>query len=276
MDNKELGNLTLREIRAMLTTGDIVLQDLDTATVEKLMDREIDLLCIDEGDTGFISECAEVLNERETDIMSHEDFVAVVRDTLEKRVAVTPKRLGLKKALIIAAAVATLIIGGTLVASALGFNVFDYINKTAMSYDGTEFDEGDYTFFKPGEVRKYATIEEAVEKESLNVMYPASFREGGTVESVEVTNSHRGNKSIYIITNDNSVNIRIETEVVLTDGAFATEDLYMHNGISYCIYEPTEYKHGAIAYVDNCQYIIQTNEYEKLIYIIENMEEHKQ
>lgn len=276
MDNKELENLTLRELRAMLAAGDITLQDLDTDTVEKLMDSEIDLLCIDEGDTDFISECSEVITERKPDIMSHEDFMSTIHDTFEKHVTIIPKRLGLKKALIIAAAVATLIIGGTVVASALGFNLFDYIGKTVMSHDGAKFDEGDYTFFNPGEVRKYATIEEAVEKEKLNIMYPASFPEGIKVKSVDVRASHRGDKWICIITSDDSVQISIETGVVFADGIVETEGLYMYGDVGYNIHRPTEYNHGAIAYTDNCQYVIQANEYEDLIYIIENMEEHKQ
>lgn len=275
MDKKELENLTLGEIRAMLAAGDLALQDLDTATLEKLVDSETDMLCLGEGDVDFISECAEILSERQTDIMSHEDFMAIVNKTLEKHTVPARKRFGMKRALIIAAAVATLIIGGTVVASALGFNLFDYIGKMAMSSDGTKYNEGDYTFFNQGEAREYATIKEAVEKESLNIMYPASFPEGITVKDVKVRDSYRGGNRLDVIAEDNSVSIHIETGVVLVEGAYETEDLYVHNGVGYKLHKPTSYEYGAIAYIDNCQYVIQANEYEDLIYIIENMEEYK-
>ncbi len=276
MDKKELENLTLGEIRAMLAAGDLALQDLDTATLEKLVDSETDMLCLGEGDVDFISECAEILSERQTDIMSHEDFMAIVNKTLEKHTVPARKRFGMKRALIIAAAVATLIIGGTVVASALGFNLFDYIGKMAMSSDGTKYNEGDYTFFNQGEAREYATIKEAVEKESLNIMYPASFPEGITFDSVKVTNSYRGGKWIFIGSDKDEVNILIETELLPTEGAFETEDLYMHGGVGYVMHKPTAYEYGAYTNVDNCGYTIQANEYEDLIYIIENMEEYKQ
>ena len=46
MDKNELKKHTVREIKAMLASEQIAMQDLDTVTLEKLMDHETDMLCL--------------------------------------------------------------------------------------------------------------------------------------------------------------------------------------------------------------------------------------
>ena len=115
MDKNELNKYTVREIKAMLASEQIVLQDLDTVTLEKLMDHETDMLCFGKGDVDLISECADILCQREKDIMSHDEFTAVVDKSLAENVTIATKnrkvkKFSLKRALIIAATVATLLI----------------------------------------------------------------------------------------------------------------------------------------------------------------------
>ncbi len=274
MDNKELGNLTLREIRAMLATGDIVLQDLDTATVEKLMDREIDLLCIDEGDTGFISECADILSERETDIMSHEDFMEVVNKTLAEHTMSARKRFSLKRALIIAATVATLLVGGTMVASALGFDLWGYISETVRQPNGTEKESNGFTIYNGGQTKKYTTLKVAVEKENLNIMYPEALPDGVSIEKIQIADSTIGDKKILILTKNDAIIITVDTNVAPADNDFVGDDIHQSGVITYKLFEGTpENKYGAYFNVDNCSYIIQAKEYNDLIFVIDNMKE---
>ncbi len=276
MDNKKLKSLTLCEIRAKLAQGEIALQDLDTATIEKLLDRETALLCVDEGDTDFINECAKLLCETKQEIMPHERFVGVIHDTFEKHVSPPKKRLGIKKMLIIAAVISTLIVGGTVVVSSLDNGLYGIINKTARQPDGTTFAEGDFTFYSAGICRQYKTLEEAVEKERVNIMCPTSLPEGVVIKEVHAHKGYRCDKSMTILTQNEKVCILVDVGLKHSNPYGKNNEIYTSkNGIDYVIRDNVTalgYKYSAYATVDNCGYVIQVKEYEDMIYIIEHME----
>ncbi len=279
MDKNELKTHTVREIKAMLASEQIVLQDLDTVTLEKLMDHETDMLCFGKGDVDLISACAYILSQREKDIMSHDEFTAIVDQTLAENIAIVPKnrkvkRFSLKRTLIIAAAVATLVIGGTFVASAFGFDLWGYISEFVRLPNGTEKEVNGVTIHNNGEIKTYKTLKEAVEKESLDIMYPKSLPKGVEIEKIQINNSTIGDKNILIFTKNDDLVISVDTKVAPNDNAFADGELYESGGVIYKLFEGvTENKYGAYCNVDNCAYIIQAKEYENLIFVIENMKE---
>ncbi len=280
MKNNMLEKFTASEIKSMLDSGQVSLQELDTETVGALMDYETDRLCEGEGDVDFISKCADIICEKENSMMSHEEFMSIVDKTTAKYSAPAKKRFSLKRALVIAASVATLIIGGTVVASAFGFNMYDLIAKVILQPEGTEFDKDGFTFCNAGKYKTYQTLKEAFEKENLNIMYPASLPEGVAIKKVTVANSQRGDKRISIFTHNNDVMFSFDIGVIRNDEMFEDKELYTaKNGVSYIFYEcPADfgYKYGAFTNVNNCEYTVQTQKYQDLIYIIENMEDNNE
>lgn len=286
MDKNELKKYTVREIKAMLASEQIVLQDLDTVTLEKLMDYETDMLCFGKGDVDLISECADILCQREKDIMSHDEFTAVVDKSLAENVTIATKnrkvkKFSLKRALIIAATVATLLIGSTFVASAFDFDLWDYICDFVRLPNGTIKEANGLTFYNAGTPRIYSTIQEAIEKENLDIMYPASMPDGVEIESVEISNSDIGDKYIDIIIKNTDMCICIITELPPTDNNFYDDDdgdeLYEAGGVTYKLFERdieyTENTYWAYCNVDNCAYSISARKYEDLIFVINNMKE---
>lgn len=272
----KLDNLTCQEIKEMIYDNTIELASLETSVLKKLMDHEIDLLCIGEGSVDFIESCSDILSERETGLLSYDEFMSIVDETLKKQTAPAPKRLNLKRAIIIAATVATLLMGSTVIASAVGFNLFDYIRQIAREPEGTEREESGITLYNGGETKKYANLKEAIENENLDIMYPASMPDGVVVENVYVADSDMGDIKIQILSNDNKVIFIVDTSVAPTDNAFQGKELYHKDGVDYIIFErETENKYGAYCNVNNCAYTIQAKNYEDLIYIIENMEENQ-
>lgn len=270
----KLDNLTCQEIKEMIYDNRIELTSLESAVLKKLMDYEVDLLCIGEGSVDFIESCSDILSERETELLSHDEFMSIVDETLKKQTAPQQKRLNLKRAIIIAAAVATLLVGSTMIASAVGFNLFDYIRQIAREPEGTEKEEGGITLYNGGETKKYATLKEAIENENLNIMYPASMPEGVAVENVRITDSDIGDTNIQILTNDNRAIFIVDTSVTPNDKTPQNKNLYHKDGVDYILFErETENRYGAYCNVNNCDYTIQTKTYEDLIYIIESMEE---
>lgn len=280
-ENIKLDNLTCQEIKEMIYDNRIELTSLETSVLQRLMDNEIGLLCFGEGDEEFIDKCAETICERDTSMMSHDQFMSII-DRLEKGTTAqepktTPtKRFSLKRALVIAAAVSAIVIGGTIVASAFGFNLFEYISEIARQPDGTEKEANGLTFYNGGETKEYASLKDAVEKENLNIMYPASMPDGVVVGEVYIANSRLGDKRIQILTLNESIVIVIDTNVSSNNSIFNNTDIYDKDGVSYILYESeTEHRYGAYCNVNNCDYIIKAKNYEDLIYIIENMEENQ-
>lgn len=281
-ENIKLDNLTCQEIKELIYDNRIELVSLETSVLQRLMDNEIGLLCFGEGDEELIDKCAEIICERDTSVMSREQFLSltdkVIKENTEQEAKATRvKRFSLKRALVIAAAVSAIVIGGTMVASAFGFNLFEYISEIARQPDGTEKEANGLTFYNGGETKEYASLKEAVEKENLNIMYPASMPDGVVVEAIQIANSNLGDKNIQFLTNDSSVLIIVDTSVAPTENAFQGEKLYPKDGIEYVLFQrETEYKYGGYCNVNNCAYTIQTKSYEDLILIIENMEENQQ
>lgn len=280
MDNKiDLEGFSCEEIRGMIDDRKIDMASLDTAVLQKLMDRETDMLCLGEGDVDFISKCADIISERETELLSHDEFMAIVNKTIASQTDATSekrkaKKFSLKRVAIIAATLSVLIVGGTMVASALGFDLWGYISETVRQPNGTETVENGFTIYNGGETKKYTTLKEAVEKENLNIMYPVSLPDGVDIETIQITDSDIGDKNIQIITYNNDVVIGIDTNVFPNDKMYQDNDVYPKDDVNYILFEgETEYKYGAYCNVNNCDYVIQAKKYEDLIYVIDNMKE---
>ena len=264
----KLDNLTAEELKTMLCIGDLAISDLDRTALYKLIDYETTRLCYGDGDMELMDECAARLalesgEEAVNDIFARANVKYLPKST---------KHFGIKRPLIIAAAVATLIIGGTVVASAFGFNVYNLIAMVAWQTDGTVLEEDGVTFYNAGEHKEYSSLKEAVEAEGLSIMYPTALPEGVGVKEIRVADSQTGDKRIYIFTENDEIIITVDTGVAPVEGTFDNQAPYTKNGVDYLIYESTtEHKYGAYCNVDNCDYILQAKDYEDLIYVIEKL-----
>lgn len=272
-DNLDLKGLAISEIREMIKNGKLNITSLDTDVLQKLMDYETALLCFNEGDVDFISQCADVLSEKETGLMPHEEFVSVVKATLDKHTT-KPKRFSLKRSLIIAATVATLVIVSTVVTAAMGVDPMLLALKALKLPVGTHIEIDGFTIEAGGTSRYYSSIEEMIESENLDIMYPV-LPEGVEIDKIQVSaGGSFGDKYITILAKDSSICVCIITNVPPNELTYEGKDIYEKGDIKYIFLDgPTGYRYSAYGIVGNCSYDIQTKEYEDLIFIIENMEE---
>jgi len=271
-----LEGLTTSEIREMIRNGKLSMASLDVGVLQKLMDYETAMLCFDEGDVDFISKCADILSEKETGLLSHESFMSVVNKTLDKQAAPVRKGFSLKRGLIVAAAVATLVIASTIVTSAMNVDLMALARKALGLPAGTKWDENGFTVENGGRPRNYSSIQEMLEGEKIDIMYP-TLPEGVEVDRIIVSEgASYGDKTIVILTKSRSVCINIITNVPPAELTYEGQDVYEKGDIKYILLDgPEGYRYSANAVVDNCIYDIQTKEYEDLVFIIENMEENK-
>ncbi len=287
MTNKNiLDNLNGQEIKEMIDNGKVVLEDLDTAALEKLFDYETDMLCIDEGDMELINACAKRLDELNGPAMSEEHFWAVIdrvdADIVSGKKETAPvdmpvkahtravkRRYISKKIWIIAATIAIIAATATITASAFGFNVFDYFKEVISLSAGEKVDKGTITLINRGEAKEYSSIEELLLGESINILYPSSLPANSQLESVKIVEDING-KQVIILTNNPQINIVVFTNQEETNNSFADCEMYLYNDKTFYINKELN---AAYLYFSDNFYSIQADSYENVMIIIESLKE---
>jgi len=285
-DKDILDNLKGQEIKELIIDRKITLEELDTSALEKLLDYETDMLCLDMGDMELIRACAARLDELNGPAMTDEEFWSIIKKAEERMISgekentpvdapvnaparVVKKRIIWKKVWLVAAIVALLISAATITASAFGFNVFEYFREVIGLSAGEKVDKGTVTLINRGEAKEYDSIEELLEAENINILYPSVLPEGIEIESVRISEDTNG-ECIKIFTNNSQVNIAIYAGRTPTDSTFEDSEVFELNGIKFCVNEELV---SAYCYHNNCFYSIQANNYENILQMIDNIKE---
>ncbi len=288
MEKSMLDNMTGQELKEMIEANTLVLDELNNSALEKIMNYEIDMLCLGTGDMMTIRRCSELLNERNSsEKLSREKVVSVIAKAENDRVVIVdgsacdpksnimrPKRVILRRVGLVAAVLASVMAMTALVAAAFGVDVFGYIRDIVRLEDGTVINEDGFTFYNAGVPKEYTSIEEMIKSEDLDIMYPAKLPEGVKIKKVEVVLNERGNDWIGIITNDINVSISIEKNVKESDGWLDSEPKYEKNGVAYHIV-CRDGVCGATTYYNGDCYNIKAKNYEDLILMIDSTGELK-
>ena len=285
-DKDILDNLKGQEIKELIIDRKITLEELDTSALEKLLDYETDMLCLDMGDMELIHACASRLDELNGPAMSDEEFWSIIKKAEERMISgekentpvdapvnaparVVKKRIIWKKVWLVAAIVALLISAATMTASAFGFNVFEYFREVIGLSAGEKVDKGTVTLINRGEAKEYDSIEELLAEENIEILYPSVLPEGIEIESVRISEDTNG-ECIKIFTNNSQVNIAIYAGRTPTDSTFEGCDIYTINGIAFYLREQLN---SAYCYHNNCFYSFQADNNENILLIIENVKE---
>jgi len=272
---KSLDKLAYKEIKAIIEKNEITLNELDNDTLTQLMNYEIDMICIGEGDMDFISLCADILNERENPILSKEEFSDIIEKTRNENVIIKPneKNITLHKALkrtLIIIAATFIILSSTIgIAYAFNFDILRCISDIVRQPEGSKNTTNGYTFYHNEETQKYDSIEIMMENEDFDIMYPTKWPDGIEVECVLIGKEVNGNDTISIATNDPNVNICIEFSDTFYPSSM--DEFVERNGIRF--YFEDRGVHFGIAFHKNKRYYISAKTREDLLLIIENLKE---
>ena len=287
-DKDILDNLKGQEIKELIIDRKITLEELDTSALEKLLDYETDMLCLDMGDMELIRACAARLDELNGPAMTDEEFWSIIKKAEERMISgekentpvdvpvnaparVVKKRIIWKKVWLVAAIVALLISAATMTASAFGFNVFEYFREVIGLSAGEKVDKGTVTLINNGISKEYNSIEELLLNENINVLYPYVLPDGITIKKVDVSKGQNNGEYIQILTSDSSTLITIDTNV---DGDVIkgyTEELTVGD-YTYYIFKDELF---GVNYHHGYYYYVSSDSYENLILIISNMRECK-
>lgn len=275
-----LDNLKGQEIKELMVNGKITLKDLDTTALNKLLDYETDMLCLDEGDMDLIHACASRLDELNGPAMSDEEFLAAIKKAEEEYVSsntnalpVKPvkRRFISKKIWIVAVAIALFAAMATVTASAFGVNVFEFFREVMGLPAGEKIDKDTITLVNNGKIKEFSSIEELLLTEKIDILYPSVLPDGIRIENVHISEGTNGGIIVEFILNDLSTCVLVETN--LKDNAI--NDYSEKLTINSCTYYIFESENFAVCYYNDCYYYISSDSYENLILIINNMRETK-
>lgn len=280
MDKRMLDKMSGQEIKEMIFINKLSWEELDTTALEKLLDFETDRLCIGLGDMEIIDKCSRLLNDANADnILSDQDVMRIIENTKAKYVTIVDtdaksetrgKRIKIFRRIgLIAAVMALLFVGTTVIAAAFGVDILQCIADVVREPEGTKIDVEGFTFYHNGEGTQYSSIAEMIEKENLDIIYPTKLPEGISIDYIEMTKNAKGNEIIQVATNDTGVGFSIELSV--DNFETTVSDIYEKEGKTYYIEKRNFYV--AISYYKGNRYYITAETKEDLILIIDNIQE---
>lgn len=275
-----LDNLSCQELKELISKKKISLTDLDTAALEKLFNYELELICIDEGDTALMNACAKRLDELNGPLMSDEHFWNVINKAestrvseLEKKDTIRPKKaFPAKRVLLLAAAIAVIAAIATITASAFGFDIFKYFKQIIDLPAGGNINEGVITLVNYGKTETFSSVDELLSTEELDILYPFMLPENITLEQVSISEGANGGDSIQFLTNEPSTTVTVDTNTEPFTVTGYVEQITTEKVTYYIFCDCGFY---AICHHKNTYYYISSDSYENLILIIENMRENK-
>ena len=275
MDNKILDNLSGQEIREMINKGTVNLYELSTQALETLFDYESDRVSDDASDVSLLLECAKILDNANQGEEAAQKSQAFLKSVLDKMCAEEPpkkrKRRPLKTIAIIAAAVLLLVFGITALADTMGYNILNYLGIIVSMKSDDKVDVDGITLEYLDKEKTYASIEDLIHGENLEIMYPTVLPEGVSIQSVEIYNLDSGGKRIDFNTGSPNTVIIVDT-MVSEHNEYTKLEKYTAGNHNFYLFKEELYY--AICYEDGTYYSIGASSKENLILIINNMKEY--
>lgn len=273
--HKILDNLSGQEIKEMIKREEISIEQLDKRALDVLFEYESEIAFVGEGDDELLRRCADLLDPVEQTEDVEQKYRDLIRNALKpKTVSDTParkKRIRLRKVLIIAATFLVLVIGISAIAEAMGFGVFEYISEILGLSQGTHVDKGVVTLIHPNGSKEYASVEELLLAEDLNILYPSIMPEGVSIERIDIYDTETGGKTIRFVTGSMNTSVLVDTCVGSPPEDYIASEKYRVEDREYYLFEESLFY--AISYNNNNRYTICSTNRENVILIIENMKE---
>lgn len=289
MTDKILDKMNGQEIKELVDNQKISVEELDAASLRKLMDHETDMLCLGDGDVELICKCSDRLDAIRENGITDESFFSALNKAKTDHTSETSsvsctraeprrKRIILRRIGLTAAVIALLLATTVLVASAFDCDIFKYLNELARQPVGTEFDVGNHTFYNAGEHKKYASIEEMMQNENVDFVYPSDLPDDIVITEVRVGKiSSDCDKTITILTNHKRLSIGVDIAPENRSGILNGDEVIKNGEMTFYIV-CNDVAYGEPTYFANClykgnDYGIEADTYEHLILIIESLKE---
>lgn len=255
--------------------------------IHKLLDEEIEKPD-NEMDKDLIEEClkyVEVVMGEDGDIdeaMLEAKYQEVMAKAPQMQVSVPTKIIrGKKRSVrkffcILAAAITILFTALTITAKIYGYNnAWEFVYQKAieiMELDaGKKIEDDNITIISDEKKEEFASVEEFLSKENLNILYPQSLPDTLKIKTIyKITTSE--DHHIYIIHfNKESVSILIRDNYAVNLNEFDNSTTFICNEKTFYVKQHTDSHYEALCHANGFEYDVNCENYETLVAILQNM-----
>lgn len=284
MEKILLDNMTGQEIKEMIDNELVSLQELTDSALEKVLDFETEMICHGSGDMEIIRRCSELLDQRsKSNKLNAAEISDIINKTKAEHVTVVdvgdgnstaaPRRMRfvLKRIAVVAAAIMIMLTATVSIAAAFDIDVTRYLKSIMKEPDGTVIHADGMSIYNGKNPTLYYSVEELLEAEKVDIMYPTVFPESVTFKHIAV-GEHPPQNNKYVSFRVDDVWVGVTIELDLPEFTTTNPNTYEHNGITYYV-DTCKGGWFATCYYNNNQYFIGADSYDDLKLIIDNMKE---
>ena len=177
----------------------------------------------------------------------------------------------------IAAAVATILVSTlTVLAKVNGYSsaweyVKDNLQRIAGMDAGDRVNEGNITLIKNDEAVAYPSIEELLEKENLDILYPAELPDDVQITKISQQIIAEDFILYSIHFTDTELSMAISSKITVSEEDLMQYEQYISADTTFFIAQTSDGMFQAIGHYDGAQYLICSKNYNMLLFIIDNM-----
>ena len=144
--------------------------------------------------------------------------------------------------------------------------------KTILGMEqGETVTEDGITIIRNSEPKRYNTIDELLVAEGLNVMYPSVIPNNQNITEIRYVDEGEDRYTLYFAFSDNSYTLQVFNYYISNLNMMENVDMVTINGINYYISTKGDASFHAICQHNGFEYAIDSNNYEDLLIIINNM-----
>ncbi len=279
-----LDNINGQEIKKLISSNKITVEQLDVPALEKLLDYETDLLLFGNGDEKLIKSCSDRLSLLYGDAIATENTTqGIIEENEAQRLSIeTPVTVSKKKRIplrtVIAAAILAAALGMLGVSANKTFFVAEYYDDARMEPIGfgihlDKEDTGtyDYDIIHADAPRFYDSAEEMLKAEGLDIMYPDK-----TVKDKShlflASNAPDGALTLTFTELDSRIYFNASINSKATEESIAKENYVEVNGCKM-YYDKRRIICSAFGVKDGIYYCVVAPTMEEVFAVLENIKE---
>lgn len=183
-----------------------------------------------------------------------------------------PKQKKLRKSIILIATIFLFLFGSiSVVAIAQGGygKAWNYIVSKLKPGESVVVDG--ITIIKPYGSEMFASIEEYIEKENLNILYPSYLPDDIKIEQITEIDEGEGKQSLIFQFSTSDINFRVCNYRATQAESMISSLEYQTEYTKFYVQKMSDGKYISVGYYNDYEYYIATKNYDELILILDNL-----
>ncbi len=235
-------------------------------------------------DTGLVNECLDYIDDLSGESLkldNNELAIKLNEITFagnKHEINIKPKKAThmMLRTAMIALILASLFATISIIADVEGYSsTWEFIAKnikTIFKMDsGSSTDLDGVTIHKPVSTINYESMDELIEKENLDILYPTWMPEGVQIANIQKINVSATEWQVTFIYSDTKYNIFIRNYYLNNIEMAANREVYEYNGVKFFIKKVNDQWYQAYCQHEGFEYSFKSADYDSLIKIINNM-----